>query len=972
MPFAPAGSAGTRPLALVASGRPSELEEEVSGAVQAALAAHPDGDVLVFLPGEREIRGVQVRLRTPPPPTSRQFAVPATASLRRTRGLTPRHALCPRLCGCWRSRSRKYQRRLESASLPGESATSIRVRPLYGALPFEKQLAAIRPPTAGERRVILSTTIAESSLTISGVRVVVDSGLRRCSSYDANTGMSALVTRPISKSSAEQRAGRAGRVAAGTAIRLWTEADGQRLAEQSAAEIEETDLASTALQLARWGAISDQQVSDLPWLTPPPPHSMRRARHMLVQLGALRKSSHGAAGEVRIVSAGSDEADAEESDSFGEACDDSELRLTRRGIALAALPAHPRLAHALLTAAAYEQGSAADRGETGTRPMDVACALASLVEEREVLQGGGRAHGADGRLRIRAILSVSPPADVATSRWQRARKTYDDLRDRARRLVERAPEARGKPGLGLEGGEGGDLTSPEDAAGEEAAAFRAEVAAARGLGANEGAASASVVPDSFSSADLAAALRAKQQAKSSRRAASTEPGSSTGSGGSERDVGASGGAASDDRAMAVAAEIAAAAFFDRVGQRQAGKDNVFLLANGRQASFASNTERLLSAADASYVVALALDGAEKRSARIQMALPITLEQLRRAVPQHIISSDESYFVPSDGSVRARRVVRLGSIEISSLPLSAPLAGSEVTIGLLLTAMRERGLKRALFGGDGGQTHPALELIARVRLMRALDPSAGWPLWSEEALLTDAENGWLALPLQQATSLKQLAAADTAGMLLATLPYEMQARLDECVPRSLVAPSGSTFQLSYVHDDENPLRREEDEARDRVAGADDVEDGTPPPLPAAPRGPVLAAKLQEWFGTCHTPEIGPPGGQLAVVLHLLSPAGRPLAITSDLPSFFAGPYKHVRAEMREKYKKHPWPEDPATAEPTRLTNRAIRQQQQGGTSQLQARGDGGGTGKGGKKSKGRGSKGGGGGKFPLKRSNFKRR
>ena len=160
----------SRPLLLAAAAPPWELEEEVCEAVLTALRSAPSGDLLVFLPGEREIRGVERRL----------------------------------------------ERRL-GESLPAVLAAKLRVLPLYGALPFERQKEAIDEDPDGRRRVVLATSIAESSITIRGVRIVIDCGLQRRSCYDANTGMAALVTRPISKSSATQRAGRAGRVAPGTA-----------------------------------------------------------------------------------------------------------------------------------------------------------------------------------------------------------------------------------------------------------------------------------------------------------------------------------------------------------------------------------------------------------------------------------------------------------------------------------------------------------------------------------------------------------------------------------------------------------------------------------------------------------------------------------------------------------------------------------------------------------------------------------
>ena len=149
-------------------------------------------------------------------------------------------------------------------------------------------------------------------------------------------------------------------------------------------------------------------------------------------------------------------------------------------------------------------------------------------------------------------------------------------------------------------------------------------------------------------------------------------------------------------------------------------------------------------------------------------------------------------------------------------------------------------------------------------------------------------------------------------------------------------------------------------------------------------PVLATKLQEWFGATETPCVGPPTNRMPVLLHLLTPAGRPAAITSDLVSFWAGPYAGVRAELRDKYKRHPWPEDPANAAPTKMTNRALAKQAAAGAGPPAASGQdgkGGGSGGGGgggagkkKKKKSGGGAANGNGKFPAKKvpKSFKRR
>ena len=148
------------------------------------------------------------------------------------------------------------------------------------------------------------------------------------------------------------------------------------------------------------------------------------------------------------------------------------------------------------------------------------------------------------------------------------------------------------------------------------------------------------------------------------------------------------------------------------------------------------------------------------------------------------------------------------------------------------------------------------------------------------------------------------------LLEQSLPYEMQVKLNECAPAVMELPSGGKAKLSYVRDGIDPLDAGEENEDTAVA-------------------PILAAKLQEWFGETVTPSVGPTNNQKPVLLHLLTPAGRPAAITSDLPSFWAGPYAGVRADLRDKYKRHPWPDDPANAAPTRLSNGRLRSRRRRG-------------------------------------------
>ena len=173
--------------------------------------------------------------------------------------------------------------------LLGTSLSPTEVLPLYGNLSPEQQRRAIAPSRQGERKVVLATPIAETSITIEGVRVVVDSGLCRQVVFDSRTGLSHLETVRISRDMATQRMGRAGRVAEGTCYRLWTKASEHLMAEQRTAEIEDADLAPMILDIAAFG---ENNVETLPWLTLPPRANVFKAKNLLMQLGAIDESGN--------------------------------------------------------------------------------------------------------------------------------------------------------------------------------------------------------------------------------------------------------------------------------------------------------------------------------------------------------------------------------------------------------------------------------------------------------------------------------------------------------------------------------------------------------------------------------------------------------------------------------------------------------------------------------------------------------
>ena len=279
----------------VGSYTPAWSEDAVCGAVLSAVR-EDQGSILVFLPGAGEIK---------------------------------------RIAG-----------RLKGAGL----GTKWRVSPLFGNLSRKGQDLAISPAPESKRKIVLATSIAETSLTIEGIRVVVDSGLQRMPRFDPPSGLTRLVTVPVSRASAHQRRGRAGRTAPGLCLRLWSQQMHAALSPTHRPEILEADLSGLALELAAWG-VDDPR--SLGWLDPPPNAAFQQARTLLTDLGAL----------------------------------DGEGRVTSHGRKMAGLPVHPRLAHMLMEAKSQGLGS-------------VACDVAALLAERDVMRFEQGSHDADMRLRV--------------------------------------------------------------------------------------------------------------------------------------------------------------------------------------------------------------------------------------------------------------------------------------------------------------------------------------------------------------------------------------------------------------------------------------------------------------------------------------------------------------------------------------------------------------------------------------------
>ncbi|MFC4030421.1 ATP-dependent helicase HrpB [Streptomyces polygonati] len=587
----------------------------------------------------------------------------------------------------------------------------VEVLQLHGRAPAAVQDAALAP--GDRRRVLLATSVAESSLTVPGVRIVVDSGLAREPRMDHARGLGALTTVRASRAAADQRAGRAGREGPGTVHRCWAEAEHGRLPARPAPEIALADLTAFALQTACWG---DPDASGLALLDAPPGGALAAARATLRDLGAVDAAGHA----------------------------------TSRGRRLTHVGLHPRLARALLDAAPV------------TGPGRAAEITALLSEELPASYGSDLAA---------AWRAVRRSTDAYTGRW----------RGEARRLE--------------------------------------------------------------------AALRAD------------EPDGDRGGGGGG---GARSGAVTDDTAAGL---VVALAFPERVARRRG--PGTYLMVGGTAAEVTG------AIGETPWIaVAVADRGVGRAAARVRVAAAVDEETARTAAAGLLAAYEEVRW--RDGDVVARRVERLGAVELAASPLRRP--DRAAVRAALVEGLRAEGTGLLRWSRDAQDVRQRIAFLHRVL-------GEPWPDVSEGALLARAEE-WLGPELTAARRRADLERADAGAALNRLLPWAsgQAGRFAQLAPERLEVPSGSRIRLDYGGEQ-----------------------------------PVLAVKLQELFGLRETPRVA----GVPVLVHLLSPAGRPAAVTADLASFWREGYRSVRAELRGRYPRHPWPEDPSTATPTRRTNNPRR-------------------------------------------------
>ncbi|WP_178389143.1 ATP-dependent RNA helicase [Actinomyces oris] len=763
--WAPPGRTGR----LGPRGVPREFLAHVATTVERALAER-SGDVLVFLPGAREVDDVVSRLR-------------------------------------------------------GAALAGVDVLPLHGRLPASAQDAALAPSPAGRRRVVVATNVAESSLTVPGVRVVVDSTLAREPRLDVVRSMSGLVTVGVSRAAGVQRAGRAGREGPGVVYRCCSPTDWARSPLAPTPEILSADLTGAALELAVWGVPDG---AGLAWVDEPPAAALGAAREALERLGL----------------AGAD-------------------GVTPLGRAVAGLPAGVREARALLATTPILGARRAARA-TALLTADLRAPGGDLTALARQVRGGGAGSGA----------------------WKTEARRLEQACRRA--VLEQSGRAE-DPGPASGGPQAPGATG-----------------AAGSLGTGRGRETSGRPGDP-------AAVSGGPQAPDATHGRE-ETGRPGDIGGDAPGLGDGEGAASADLESAVAL-VAGTAQPQWIARRrgpapQAGKE-------AHYASVAGTGLRLPAGSALAESEWLAVAGVDLTGGRgdalIRAAAPLEEQTALELAGAWL--AEEERAVWEGGRLRIERLRRLGAITLTTTPGSPP--GPTAVADAVVARVRAEGADAGLAVLPWDEE--ALGLRARLALLHE-HLGEPWPDMSDAALAERAEE-WLAPAVASLAgqtggsggpgrsgesassglggrrfSLERL---DVAHSLRALLPWPQAARLDELVPERLEVPSGSQVPVDYTA---------------VVGGAGPVD-----PAEAGRVGrPVLAVRVQECFGWAATPRI--VEGRVAVLLHLLSPARRPVAVTDDLASFWEQGYPQVRAEMRGRYPKHAWPEDPWNTPATRGTRR----------------------------------------------------
>ena len=727
---------------------PCDMREAARDVARTVLRAlrEQEGDVLAFLPGENDIRRCAEML---------------------------------------------------AESLGGDDGAAIRICPLYGMLPFEQQNSALRPAAAGERKVVLATPIAETSLTIEGIRSVVDSGLYRRQIADPQSGLGRLETSQISMDMARQRAGRAGRLGPGVCYRLWQQSDETRMRPCRVPEILEADLAPMMLQIAAWGGCA---ASELDWMSAPPAGAMAKATSLLQLLGAV----------------------------------DEKGLVTAHGRHLAAIPCHPRIANMLCGAGAGTDGSASassGRGGAGAAEHAAHATSSGSPTYGSAPATSGRAGAPDYATAADIKALTSSCGASADSVLEASQALAADI---AALLDERDPMAR-------------------DTADTDISLRLNELRRQR----------SSRHPQARWNNIIKGAqqyLKLLQVPENNDAVSGYELGA-----------------------------LLATAYPERVARQQKEGCGHFLLANGETALV--DRQDLVAAYD--WIAVANMNSAKGGEGRIFLAAPLD----PGTVPELIRSRDRLSWDARKGAVVAVRERNIGCLNLDSHPLAN--VSADAVLQVLCEAAPKYGLTMFDFSDD------VANLQRRVACVAAWHPELSLPDLSTDAVLACADR-WLpgfyagggafavgggagsagtgsASPSASlsAATVASLRRIDLCAALWSLLDYEQQRSVDRIAPRHIEVPSGSRIPVEYRQGAESP---------------------------------ILRVRIQECFGMADSPRVD--GGARPVLLELLSPGFKPVQLTSDLRSFWSEGYFEVRKELRRRYPKHFWPDNPLESEPRR--------------------------------------------------------
>ena len=827
------------------NGAYNDTEEVAVKTIQKALSDTPNGgNILVFLPGAAEIRRVVKSLKD----------------------------------------------RL------GDS--HFEILPLYGALPTNEQNYALMPSnTPAKRRVVVSTPIAESSLTVPGVTIVVDSGLRRAPKYDHSKGMTRLTTERVSISSADQRRGRAGRIAEGMCYRMWSENSmATSFQKETTPEILTADLTSCMLTIANalGGELSTKDIFSSPsssssekevkegsisssspalaFLDPPPAGPGKNALKLLEKLRA-----------IEVV-----EEDRESSNVT--------YFVSEKGKAMNGLPCHPRIGAMLLFAS--------QRGAASTR---LACQLAAGVDSDKSLLRG-RDAPLDARSYARAIQgrdviiadigsrsSMNSDDDNSDDEYRKklGKKVGERGIDVIRVPVDAKLPSSSKRSKNMKKAPKGKKTSAKSAIIDALSkSYNSESSGGAGTGSNSSYLDFDVDPFAVSEARKSS----QQLARNIRSLANDAPAAdilriaksvST-------DIDLDGLNANEPVYEEIfcgakqfeASVLLAAAFPDRIAMKSSGKgSNTFKLSGGGAASIsADNRDDPIAKAEALVICEMfgGNDGNGGKNDIIKLASPLTKGILATAAATdenlkfclNVSTKREITWAESSNKVVSREVTRIGDVVLDEKVI-------EATESEMSEAIVERAKKVGVFTFFNVSGDKNLNAwIKRCVFAHSCNPESFPDFRDKSITKTVAE--WLPQWVVGCASKQDILKKTNLRQILETtmLSHEDKRVLDKSVPESIRLPSGTQKKINYENVSDN-------------------------------NAPVIECRLQELFGLPDTPTIAGKKAEL----HLLSPASRPVQVTTDLKSFWEGEYENVRKELKGRYPRHYWPENPLEAEPT---------------------------------------------------------